>query len=126
MALSLDTKLTGRPLRTFDSNPTNPNPDLGPKPQPKRAKTRHNRGCAAFDSNQEISQLQTTIPKCRPRYAFFKSKTSLKIPSPRLLNLLSEIMKINRDTVCSYLHSHSVFSCYFSESLLQLEWNPQD
>ena len=39
--------------------------------------------------NQEISQLRTTIPKCRPRYAFFKSKTSLKISSPRLLNLLT-------------------------------------
>ena len=72
-----------RPNPTPDSNP-NPNPD--PKPQPKRAKNSQKRGCAAFASNQS----QTTIPKCRPRYAFFKSKTSLKVPSPRLLNLLAD------------------------------------
>ena len=44
-----------------------------------------NPGCTAFASNQEISQLRKTIPKCRPPYAFLKSSTSLKIPSPRLL-----------------------------------------
>ena len=32
--------------------------------------------------------MRTTIPKCGPRYTFFKWKTSLEIPSPRLLNLL--------------------------------------
>ena len=77
-----------RPNPTPESNPTPyplRNPD--PKPQPKRARTRHKRGCAAFASKQEISQLRTTIPKCSPRYAFFGSKSSLKIPSPRLLNL---------------------------------------
>ena len=79
----LGSRYRRRPNPTPDSTP---NPD--PKPQPKRVKTRHKRGCAAFASNQEISQLRTTIPKCRPRYAFFKSKTSLKISSPRLLNLL--------------------------------------
>ena len=42
--------------------------------------------------NAEISQLRTTIPKCRPRYAFFKSKTYLNIPSPKLLNLLFIIL----------------------------------
>ena len=69
---------------------SNPNSDPDPKPQPKRAKTRRKRGCAAFASNQELSKLRTTIPKCRPRYAIFKSKTSLKIPSPRLLKVLFE------------------------------------
>ena len=72
-----------RPNPTPDSNP---NPD--PKPHPKRAKPLHKRGCAAFASNQEFFQLRTTIPKCRQRYAHFKLKRSLKIPSPRLLNLL--------------------------------------
>ena len=78
-----------RPNPTADCNP-NPNP----KPQPKRGKTRHNKhGCAPFASNREISQLRTTIPKCRPRDTFFKSKTSLYIPSPRLLNLLLLILE---------------------------------
>ena len=79
-----------RPNPTPDSNP-NSKPD--PKPQPKRGKTGHKRGCAAFASNQEISQLRTTIPKCRPRYAIFKSKTPLKILPPRLLNLLLKSAK---------------------------------
>ena len=47
-----------------------------------------NAAAPRFASNQDIYQLRTTIPKCRPRYAFFKSKTPVKILPPRLLNLL--------------------------------------
>ena len=109
-----------RPNPTPDSNP-NPNPD--PKPQPKRAKTAHKHGCAAFASNQEISQLRTTIPKCRPRYAIFKSKTSLKIPSPRLLNLLTLKQSFGlADTERHDLHEvFFSFSCCFRFDSVQLD-----
>ena len=74
-----------------DSNPNpNPNPDPDPKPQPKRAKTAHKRGAAPrlHRARKFLDCRRRLIPKRRPRYAIFKSKTSLKVPSPRLLNLL--------------------------------------
>ena len=72
-----------------------PNPNPYPKPQPKRAKTGHTRGCAAFASNQAIPQLRTTIPKCTPRYAIFRWKTSIRIPSPRLPTVIFSILISN-------------------------------
>ena len=91
--LLLGSRYARRPNPTPDPYPhPNPKPNPDPKPQPKRAKTRHKRGYAEFASNQEFSQMRTTmIPKCRPRYTFFKQKTSLNIPSPRLLNLLHQL-----------------------------------
>ena len=73
-------RLTDRPIRSCRGRAVRylggrkqgsslcPNPNTDPNPQPKRAKTSHTRGCAAFASKQEISQLRTTIPKCKPRY----------------------------------------------------------
>ena len=89
--LLLGSRFGRRPNPTPDSNP-NPNP----KPQPKRQngpKLAIN-SALKFAKNQEISQLRTTLPKCRPPYPFFKSKTSLKIPFPRLLNLLKKMSKL--------------------------------
>ena len=80
----LGSRFGRRPDPTPDSNP-NPNPDPKNRKQ-NGAENAHERGCAAYASDQEISRLRTMVPKCRPRYPIFKSKTPLKIPSPRLLN----------------------------------------
>ena len=73
--------------KQFSLTPLEPQSRFGLSPKRDCGSKRVKMG-VAFASNQEISQLRTTIPTCRPRYPFFKSKPSLKIPSPRLLNLL--------------------------------------